>query len=358
MSYMGILSSNRSSAATMETWYVDPSFGGTSDGTNANPYKSLMDALTNKCNKTFTLPIQIICRTSSSVKDTTRVNTGTLGQMVTSSTNYLQVLTDGSNRAGPTWDTTKYNLTCDFDPGAGNGRGAGVSFANAHSYVYVDGLQISVGSVAGLDVTCEIVYTSEDSGNHTTCRYSNCAIKGIYDTGTGGQYTRCMSVIFGVNLWNVIMYGAGSAVGSSPLKNHGSSNIYSGTFIGDPSAITTCDFSNDGDGNGTSVIKNTYAGNASFHDYDFTAPASATMTTCGSSDSTATGTGAVTGKAVNTTQFTNVTHNSENWNLPGSSALKSPAGTDTSGSSAPFNFTTDIAGTSRGSSWSIGAVQA
>lgn len=347
------------SAAQVETWYVDPgTAGGAEDGTSwANAYLSLNATVAARCNKTFTVPIRILCRTTGSTPDTVRVNTGALGQMVTSASNYLQIVGDAGSRPGTSWDASKYHLSVAFNPSGGSGRGAGVCFANSRSHVYVDGIQATVSSVAGLDVTCELFYTSEDSGNHATCYYSNLLIKGINDAGTGGQYTRGISVIYGVNMYNCIIYNLGSAAGSSPVKNHGSSKFYSCTFLGNSSSIVTFDQSDDSDGNGDTICKNCYAGGASFQDYDITAPATITMTNCASSDTTASGTAPIDSVPASTATFTSVTANSQDLALAVGSSLAAGAGANTSGDASPFNFTTDITGASRGSSWSIGAVQ-
>jgi hypothetical protein len=336
-----------------EDYVVDPSaVTSTEDGTEANPYKSMSAARAAKCNKAYILPIRIRCRTSGSVSDTTRSSDELLGQEVRSSTNYLLIVADTGHRAGRSWNAAKYNLSVPFASGAG----AGVAFKNSHSYCYVDGLQISVSSQAGQDASCEVVYTSEDAGNHQTCLFSNCLIKGTRDAGAGG-ITRGISVIYGVNMFNCIIYDMGSAAGSSPVKNHGSSTFGSCTFISHGSgAIITFDHTVDLDGNGTCILKNCYAGGATFHDYDI-GSGTVTMTNCGSSDTTAVGTSPQVSKPVSTTHFNNVTAGSQDWGLPGTSALKGN-GIDTSGSAAPFNFTTDIEGTTRSAPWDIGAVKA
>jgi len=69
------------------------------------------------------------------------------------------------------------------------------------------------------------------------------------------------------------------------------------------------------------------------------------MTTCGSSDST--GTSGLQNIPVSTATFVNVTAGSENWHLAGTGSGLYNVGTNTSGDSAPMNFTTDIDGETR-----------
>jgi hypothetical protein len=315
----------------MEVYYVDPSAAGSSeDGSTGNPYLSLNAALAGKCNKTFTDAIQLRCRTSGSTPDTTRAYDGGLTSMVTSASNYLEIVAETGHRAGLAWDATKYHLYPAY------GTQAGTALGLSHDYIRVDGLQIGISTQTN---TAEIVYWS----NGDTGRLTNCLIRG---TDSSAQLTRGLSSIDGVNLINCVFYAIGSNVGSSCIKNHGDSKYYNCTFI-QSSGIIAVDITD-----GTCVAKNCYAGGATFKCYNVEAAGSLAMTTCASSDTT--GSGGLTNIAVNTTNFTNVTPGSEDWHIPSGSALKD-TGTDTSGDAAPFNFTTDIEGGTRGPSWDIGA---
>ncbi len=314
----------------METYYVDPSAGGSSeDGTTGNPYLSLNGALAGKCNKTFTDSIQIRCRTGSSTPDTTRVYDGGLSSMVTTSSFYLEIIAETGHSAGPSWDATKYHLYPAY------GTQAGTALALSHDYIRVNGLQIGISSQTN---TAEIVYWS----NGDTGRMVNCLVRGAESSA---YLTRGLSSIDGVNLINCVFYAIGTNVGSSCIKNHGNSNYYSCTFI-QGGGIITVDITD-----GTCVAKNCYAAGASYKCYNIEAAGSLTMTTRASSDTT--GTSGLQSIAVNTTNFTNVTSSTENYRLPVGSALIN-VGTDTSGDSSPFNFTTDMEGGTR-ATWDVGA---
>lgn len=323
-----------------EVYYVDPSYGGGgNNGTTTNPYTSLNAALAARCNKTFTLPIQIRCRTSGSVSDTTRATTASLGQMVPSENNPLQIVAETGHRAGRAWDATKYNLYVAFASGAG----AGVALKPSQGYIFVDGLQIGCSSQVGQDASCEIIYWAQG----TTGLLSNCLVRGTNDAGTGGQITRGISSIDGINVENCVFYDIGSATGSVCVKNHGNSNYYSSVFITNGS-----DFSVDIT-DGVCIAKNCYAGGSTSKDYQV--GGTLTLTTCASSDLT--GTAGLRSIPVSLATFVSITLGTGSYNLPGSSALIG-VGTDTRSDGAPFNFTTDIVGTTRALPWSIGAYAA
>lgn len=327
-------------APTQETYYVDPSFGGTSYGSSSNPYKSLNAAIAARCNKTFTMPIQIICRTSGSTVDTTRVDTGGLGQMVPSSTNYLLISADAGHEAGTSWDSSKYSLVVPY------ASSTGTAMNLPTSYVRIENLQIGIsGTQSG---TAEIVYWSG-----TDLRMSGSIIKGL---NSSTQVTRCMSISTNTStckLWNNIFYGIGANTGGATtnLQNHGNTDVYSCTFVG----YGSINVNNASDG--VMRMTNTYCGGAITAAISDQSSGNLTQSYNISSDSTASGTGSQTTKAVNTTQFTNVTTGSENFAIPGSGSALYHSGTDTSGGTAPLNFTTAIGGATRSSPWDVGAAK-
>jgi hypothetical protein len=323
-----------------EVYYVDPSASAsTEDGTTANPYKTLNAALLGRANRVFVNPVQIRCRTSGGTADTTRVFDG-YNAMQTTSSLYLNIVAETGHRAGPSWDASKYRLSTAFASGAG----AGVALALNHDYIYIDGLQIEISSVAGQDANAEITYIS----NGDTGYLSNCHIRG---SGlVNALPMRGLSSIHGVNVFNTIIDVRTSLATNEGVKNHGPSNFYSCTVLG--GAGVAFDIAND-----SSVVgKNCYL-QGDTASYRTTAPNSTlTQTTCATSDALS-DTVALRNIAVNTTNFTNVSAGTENWDLPGGSALVG-VGTDTSGSAAPLNFTTDIDGNARSAPWDIGACKA
>jgi hypothetical protein len=320
-----------------EVYYVDPgAVGSTQTGTSANPHLSLNGALLSKANRVFVNPVQIRCLSSDGTADTTRVFDG-YNSMATTSSLYLQIVAETGHRAGPTWSPSKYRLSVPFASGAGTGT----SLALNHDYIYVDGLQIELSSVAGQDAAAEIVYIS----NGDTGYLSNCHIKG---SGlVNATLIRGISSIHGINVFNTIIDVRTALATNEGVKNHGPSFIYSCTVLG--GAGVAFDVANDS----SITAKNCYlqGDTASFRT---TAPNSDVFqTTCATSDALST-TVALRNIAINTTNFTNVTATTENWALPSGSALKD-VGTNTSGDPSPFNFTTDINGATRTGTWDIGA---
>jgi len=327
---------------TMEVYYVDPSESGSSQtGTTEEPYLSLNACLAAKCNKTFTLPIQIRCRTSGSTADTVRVYDGALGQFVASADNYLEIVAETGHRAGTVWDATKYHLTPAFIPGSG----AGTALALNHNYIRIDGLQIGISSISGQSgEAAELCYLAQASTGYM----ANCLIKGSNVSNSGANnILRGISSINGINVYNTIIDIRTSHAGNQGVKNHSDSNLYSCTIMaGAGTAVDVAD-------NSHIVAKNCYM-QGDYLSLAVTATNSTlTQTTCATSDTLSTVSG-LRSIAVNTTNFTNVTANSENWSLPSGSALID-VGTDTSGDAAPFNFTTDIDGDTRSGTWDIGA---
>lgn len=333
-----VIGLDATAAPSGEVWYVDPSASGSSeDGTTANPYLSLNAALAGKCNKTFTQPIQIRCRTSGSTPDTVRATTYPLVGIAPSATNYLEIVAETGHRAGASWDATKYHLY----PAYSAQDGTALKITVPH--VRLDGIQIGISTQTGI---AEIVYWTGGTTGPSNSRMSNCLIRG---TNSSSYLTRGLSTE-DITLWNCIIYniGPGSSSNSVAVQTHEDVVLYNCTFFSGGIIVVN----NNG---GTSIAKNSYAGGASWQCWINDGAGSLTLTTCAASD--ATGTAGLDNIAINTTNFGNVTPGSEDWSLPGGSALIG-VGTDTSGESAPLNFTTDIEGATRTAPWDIGAVKA
>jgi len=305
----------------MEVWYVDPgSTAGSPDGTTGHPYLSLQAALVAKCNKTFTEAIQIRCRTTGDLPaDTTRVSTGVLGQYDEDGYG-LQIVAETGHRASTFWDDTKYRLYPAYAVQAGTALGI------ATSHVIVDGLQIGISTQTA---AAEIVYW----GYGQTGVLSNCLVKGL---NSADYLTRGISLIQGLTIFNCLFYAIGANVGSAVVKNHGNSKFYNCTFIAASGMLLGLDITD-----GTCVAKNTYVGGAT---NCFWQEGTLTCDHCASSDGTAddfTGAGVVN-VPVSTATFKSVTTDDEDYAIPDGDSDLYHAGTDTSGDTAPLNFTTDI----------------
>lgn len=330
-------------AATREIYYVNTDYaGGGSTGSPAKPYINLQTCMAARCNKTFTLPIYIYC--SGATADTIRVTDDALGQMVPSSGKGLYIITDSNNRAGPVWSTSKYRLTPAFIPGSG----AGTAFAMNHGYIYIDGLQIGISSIAGQSgEAAELLYLA----NASTGWVANCHIKGSNVSNSGANnILRGVSSIHGINFYNTIIDIRTSHAGNQAVKNHSNSYFYScllmagagtGVDVADTSSVT---------------VKNCYM-QGDYASYVVTATASTLPQTTSATSDTKSDVTALRNIAVNTTNFANVSSSTEDWNIPSGSALVG-TGTDTSGDASPFNFTTDMTGAARTNPWDIGPINA
>jgi hypothetical protein len=328
-----------------ETWYFDPSAAGSSEtGLTNNPFLSTMNAIDAKCNKQFTTPIRLLGRTSGNTPDTERVDFSLVGQMVTAADKYLLIQPDTGHRHSGIFTTAKLH----YDVNRSTSAQAGTVMNIDKDYVWLDGLQFTINNVAD---TSEIIYWGATT-HEPTGLIGNCIIKGP----GGTQAVRGISVIYGVHGYNLVIYGLGTGGNTAAIKNHGSSRFYNCTLINPGgSAIITFDHSLDLDGVGAAFVKNVYAGGSTFHDFDIT-NGTLTQTNCVSADTTAAGTNPLTNKPVNTTHFTNVTAGSEEYSLPGTSALLA-SGADLSADGALNfigSFNTNIAGATR-SSWNRGA---
>jgi hypothetical protein len=321
------------------TVFVDGTTSGT-PGTTGAHYATLQAAITGEVGAaanlvTGTAILHIECSVfSGNAADTTAV---TINGFTTNASYYVHIY-PASRHAG-VWDATKYRLDV----------ANAISLRIQDNFVWVDGLQIGKTATSG-DDQGGVQIDSVDAGaviNLSSLIIRNYASGsrqvGIYIVDTDAPT---------VNIWNTIVYGLPdifSFYNSGLFIDFGATvNIYSSTFIGGHFGIGNS-------ATATINAKNVYASfldsiaGAAFS----TAGGALNQTTCASSDTTATGT-ALDSIAVNTTNFTNVTGGSEDFHLPLGSALIN-VGTDTSGESAPLNFTTDIDGQTRSGTWDVGA---
>lgn len=253
----------------------------------------------------------------------------------TNATYRMIIKSSASDRPGTVWDSGKYNLT----------RTGGVALAISDDYVEVDGLQINAAGGTGESHNCINVTGAVTSGQNRI-DIKNCLVKGH---ASATNYQRGLHVDAAnavVNVWNSSFFNFAAITNTVPvLQNAAGStvNLYSSVFIGGQYAVQQ--FS------GTMVAKNCYAGGSGTSDWQGTI----TQTTCASEDTSASGTG-LDSIALSTSTFTNATPATFDCELPVGSGLIN-VGTNTSGDSAPLNFTTDILGTERsaGATWDVGA---
>jgi len=253
---------------------------------------------------------------------------------ITDADHYIVVTTDSKatyGRHSGVWSDSKYRLVVSD----------GNAIAIGDAYVRLDGLQLANTDLTGFRSVLDYTGGTFTVGANRQ-DLSNTIIKGS-GSATYSQYGISGNASnINLNIWNVIVYNIASVDSSSKgINAGGTTNIYNSTFIGGYYGIYRA--------SGTLNCKNTYAGGSTHGDYEEVV----NKTTCASSDST--GSTDLQSIAVNTTNFTNVSTSTEDYRLPGTGSALYNAGTNTSGESAPLNFTTDIKNTTRPSGvyWDI-----
>jgi len=258
---------------------------------------------------------QCICESSHAnhTADTTLV---VIDGWTTDATRYIEIKTSAAARHAGVYTTAKYRLTTATST---------TLLQIGESYVRVEGLQLAC--------TASGNYACWMYGNVGTCdiRLSSCVVEthagsGFYDGGNGTKFS----------IWNCVFRDDAVGVYGIRFLNTGSSanRAYSCTLYGyDTGAINKY---------GTTTIKNCLF-------YDNAVDVSngpATDTYCATSNDNTKGLSAAgTGNRFSQT-FTFVGAPT-NLALAATDAGAREYGTDTSGESAPLNFTTDIVGNTR-----------
>ena len=252
--------------------------------------------------------------------DTTQVE---FNGYTTDATHYIKVYTDSANRAGTSWNTSKYILATSDEN----------IIRLFEDYIWIDGLQMTVTDPTS---TCDVFQNITRSSGEI--KVSNSIIKGHGNDSYRFQlYTQASGVFTDLIMWNCICYNWGAEWNSVFTITSGCTGyLYNITVINDGS-----DYGIRNNG-GTLTCKNCYAGGATYDDFKGTI----SITTCASSDTT----GTTDNIAINTTNFTNVTGGSEDWALPVGSGLIGVGTDDVLAAAA-----TDINDVSRTSTWDIGA---
>lgn len=268
---------------------------------------------------------------SGSTADTTGT---TVAGWTTGASYYIDILSGASDRAGLAWASGKYRLS--------------VTNANAllinENYIRLTGLQFSLESQS-TDNLATIKISSIDAGG-SDMRISKCYVKFTSTTlNTQSLYVNDADAT--VSAWNSVLGGpqitASLSYAATAMVYNGVLDLNNCTLYGNKYG-TAILF-----GSGTYRVKNCYSGNSGTSDY-----AEATLTTCGSEDST--GTSGLTSIAYATgsgAYFTNVGSGTEDFTIANASSSLIGAATD-GPFTAPLDYTDDILGNSR-SDWDLGA---
>lgn len=321
------------------TVFVDGTTSGT-PGTNGAHYASLSAAITGEVGAAPNLVsgaaiLHIECSGSSA--DTTAVDvTG----FTTDATHYVHIYTATGSRHSGVWSTGKYRLEV--------ANPAIAVMRIRQEYTRIEGLQVRKTASNGVDQMLIEVGGMAAS----TVYISECIVRNIPTDVFRASGIWLNDADITLYVWNCIIYGFPDVVSiydAAVMIELGTAHVYSTTAIGGFYGVEVAI-------GATATCKNVYAAETSTDGsaLAFNAGGTLNMTNCASSDTSASGTGAVTNVAVNTTNFTNVTASSEDFHIPTGSALRD-VGTNTSGESAPLNFTTDIDGQTRTGTWDIGA---
>lgn len=252
--------------------------------------------------------------------DTTPV---TIAGLTTDATRYLKIYTTAAARHKGVWSTDYYMLYV--------ADSIAITWTSV-SNVWIDGLQIGKSSESAHYQDC-IQGSGTVTEDTNAFIVSNCIGKHAKNNSYRCMFLDAEVVAARIFLYNIIDYNHGTAANQyncSVYVGNGAFTCYSCTFIGGYRGILA---------GVAGVAKNCYAygSNAAYS-------GTITKTTCASSD--ATGSDGLQGIGVDTDTFTNVSAGTEDFHLPVGSPLVE-AGTDTSGDSAPMNFTTDIDGDER-----------
>jgi hypothetical protein len=270
--------------------------------------------------------------------DTTAIS---MPNLTGDATRYLSIYTTATARHDGKWDTGAYMLSV--------ANASALTFGNSvnMTHIRIDGLQIGLSS-ANANYQCCIDIAAAGAG--TNIWLSNCILRQAANNSYRIPAILSQSGNVTLYCWNTVAYGVGNNDNALNAVfcgyDYGAFNLYSCTAIGGKYAY----YANDS--GGTMTCKNCYGGGSATEDF-YRGAGTLAKTNCASEDASAddTGTGetasnCITGVALSTSTFVNVTAGSQDFHLVTGSALIG-AGATTSGESAPLNFTTDIDGDTR-----------
>jgi len=324
------------------TVIVDGTTSGT-PGTNGAHYASLAAAISGEVGAAPDLVsgaaiLHIECQTfSGSAADTASVD---VVGFTTDSTHYVRIYTQAASRHTGTWDAAKYRLEV--------ANPAVAVLRIRQEFTRVEGMQVRKSASNANDQM--IVYIEAQSA--ATVYLSDSIIRNVPGDAFRAPNIWVVDSDVTAYIWNCICYGSPDVVSnyaSAIMVEGGAAVVYSCTGIGgfngfflSVGATATCKncyfAENSTDGSAASITEN----------------GSFTQVTCAVNDGSTLVDAGLRNIAHDTATFTNVTPGSENYHLPIGSPLIN-VGTNTSGESAPLNFSTDIDGVTRTGTWDIGA---
>lgn len=253
------------------------------------------------------------------------------GSFVTDATRYIKIYTTAAARHSGKWSTTKFRIEASNT----------AILNNATGFVWLDGLQFKLTASSA---TSDVYYASHPASSWL--RISNCLAYGV---ASGSQiicgYHSGSDIAHTTYLWNNIFWDFISA-GSNGIAIYGNEAspvlyCYSNTVHNSEYGIFnlgTMHAKNNGVVGGTTRYYNggTFDGTKNSSD-----------------NNDALGTNPINGTPT-FVDASNANHQLRDFHLQSSDTLWKNAGYDTSGESAPLNFTTDIDGDTR-STWDVGA---
>lgn len=235
--------------------------------------------------------------------------------ITTDSTHYVYIHTVGDARHPGYWSDSAYRLIVT--------SGRCIRFETLDAVI--DGLQLKLNHTNS--ASC-CYFTSSASGK--SILLSNCLLRGGNSTSAAQKGIENVNANVTVYVWNTCIYDISNYTDSYLV---GTYNIYMYNCVGIGGYRGTLCYSS-----GDIVAKNCYIASGSGGCYHTLV----SKTTCASSDST--GSSGLTNIAVADAGFVNVSSGSEDFHLASTSSPLYHTGTDTSGDTAPMNFTTDIDG--------------
>lgn len=329
-------------SAADRTVFVDGTTSGT-PGTNGAHYASLDAAIDGEVAAAPNLVgdsaiLHIECSTfSGSAADTAPVDvTG----FTTDSTHYVRIYTAAGSRNAGTWDASKYRLEV--------ANPAAHVMLVRQEYTRIEGMQIRK-TASNANDQMVLSFVSDSAANFFL---SESIIRSAPADAFRGVGVWVADSDVTLYAWNNIVYGfpdVASVYNTGIMAEVGTSYSYSNTIIGGFYGAYT--------GVGATLnCKNSYFAETSTDGSAASIANAGTFndTTCAVSDGDTDVGASLRNIAVDTTTFTNVTGGSENFLLPGTGSPLYNVGTN-GPDLTPLNFTTDITGLTRTSTWDIGA---